>query len=262
MMLTLTDDEVHLWLADCSDFSSVQVLADCEELLDESEIIRAQRFLFSEHRQRFLLTRGLIRNVLSSYVTTIRPQSWVFENNQYGRPAIVKPQLSRTLHFTISHSRDIVAIAVAAVAEVGVDAEVRKSERPLYKIAKRFFSEQEYADLRSLTPALQEQRFYDLWSLKEAYIKACGMGLAIPLRQFSFNLDEEGSIAISFDAQRNDNPALWEFWQFQVWNHATIALALKSLFVRDGARLITRRLLGLEDFEDFEIALARSTRNS
>lgn len=262
MMLTLTNDEVHLWLADCSDFSSEQVLADCAELMDKSEKIRAQRFHFSEHRQRFLLTRGLIRSVLSSYATTIRPESWVFENNQYGRPAIVKPQLSRTLHFNISHSQNIVAIAVAAVAEVGVDAEVRKAERPLYKIAKRYFSEQEYADLRNLTPVLQEQRFYDLWSLKEAYIKACGMGLAIPLRQFSFNFDEENSIAISFDARRKDNPAHWEFWQFQVWNGATIALASKSLFAVDGAKLITRRLLSLEDYEDFEFALARSTRNS
>jgi 4'-phosphopantetheinyl transferase len=257
-MLTLSTNELQLWLADIETITCTKNLVRCQKLLSEEEQQRAKRFYFPRHRQRFVLTRGIIRLLLSRFVPEVNPDTWEFKINDYGKPAIADPLPPFDLHFNISHSQHYLAIVVGSVAEMGVDVEVSKPGRQLTKIARRYFSAAEFAALCGLAPELQTQRFYALWTLKEAYIKACGLGLAIPLSHFSFEFGEGDSIGIQFDWQRQDNEELWRFWQFQDSETTSLALALKSENSRDPVTITCRRLSGLDDYSRYELPLPGS----
>jgi 4'-phosphopantetheinyl transferase len=95
------------------------------------------------------------------------------------------------------------------------------------------------AQLLVLPQDQQQSRFYDLWTLKEAYIKACGMGLAIPLQHFSYGFAGDDGLTVEFDAQRNDVEAAWQFWQFSAGSDFKMAVAAKT-----GKEGLTQSLLG------------------
>src|SRR4029078_6585429 len=108
--------------------------------------------------------------------------------------------------------------------DVGVDVEDRTRKGETVQIADRFFSPVEVAALRALPEERQRERFFDYWTLKEAYIKARGMGLAIPLDQFSFLLEPDMPIRIAFDPRLADDPLAWQFEQFALGgSHQTSA---------------------------------------
>jgi len=120
-----------------------------------------------------------------------------------------------------------VALVMAFVAQgaVGVDVEYTRRQCRALAVAARYFSASEVADLRGLAADQQRARFFDLWTLKEAYIKACGMGLAIPLGSFSFDFSAP-EIRIAFDERREDRAELWRFWRLPLRDAHQLALAL------------------------------------
>jgi 4'-phosphopantetheinyl transferase len=209
----LPPGEVHVWYAFTDDLEHQDLLADCERLLDDGERARHQRLLIDRVRHEHLITRALARTSLSRYVP-VAPAAWVFAKNEWGRPEVQAPAEARWLHFNLSNTRGLVAIALARDLEVGVDVEfVERKTEPL-AIADRFFSESEVRALHAQAGAeAQRERFFAYWTLKEAYIKARGMGLAIPLGQFSFHLDESGPERISFGPEIEDDPTGWHFWR-------------------------------------------------
>jgi 4'-phosphopantetheinyl transferase len=119
------------------------------------------------------------------------------------------------LHFNLTNTRGLVVCAVSRVYEnVGVDAESLEHAGETVAIADRFFSPRETRALRALPPPRQRERFFRYWTLKESYIKARGLGLALPLEQFSFLLDEGPAIGIAFDPALGDDETRWRFGQF------------------------------------------------
>ncbi|MEX2130134.1 MAG: 4'-phosphopantetheinyl transferase superfamily protein [Pseudohongiellaceae bacterium] len=219
------ENSVHLWLADMADFTRPEMLGKCRSLLCETELERAKRFVFERHTNRLLITRGILRSLLSSYAEGIKPADWRFQFNEYGRPAIASPELDIPLYFNLSHSGQHLAVVVSRRPLTGVDVEQFSHRRRLLDIAGRFFSVQECRELEALAGALQLERFYSLWTLKEAYIKACGQGLAIPLREFSFSFPVKNRIAVQFDARRADSSGNWRFWLYRL-NEASLAVAV------------------------------------
>ena len=118
------------------------------------------------------------------------------------------------LRFNLSNTYGLIACAVTLDRELGVDVEDTERPGETVSIADGFFSRQEIAALRALPPDRQRSRFFDYWTLKEAYIKARGMGLAIPLDQFSFSLDDGPRIGVAFDPALGDDASTWQFEQF------------------------------------------------
>src|SRR5215468_8726573 len=187
--LALSSERVDLWFVFANEASAATELTErYRTLLTAPERQQQQRFYFAKDRHRYLLTRALVRTALSRYVP-IAACDWRFEPSAYGRPMIVNDhELVRGLSFNISHTDGLIVLAVTCAGLIGVDTEPASRDIPL-AIADRYFSPKEVAGVKALPAGLQPRRLLDLWTLKESYIKARGMGLSIPLHKFSFNLD-------------------------------------------------------------------------
>jgi 4'-phosphopantetheinyl transferase len=173
------------------------------------EFVRYRKFQFREDRHLFLVTRALIRSVLSQYAQAA-PSDWRFTVSEYGKPRVCSPAVSPTLHFNLANTRGLVACAVAvALEQVGVDAEQIDREVESVRLADRFFSPSEARAIRAMPADLQGQLFFAHWTLKESYIKARGLGLALPLDGFSFVLGN--SIDIVFGNHLVDDARRWRF---------------------------------------------------
>ena len=225
----LAPGEIHLWFAHDEEITDAGLISQYHRVMSPEETRRHQRFRFARHRHQYLVTRALVRSVLSFYHPEITPGEWQFGKNEYGKPHICSRFASTPpLQFNLSHTEQMIVLAVSPDDSIGVDVEYNQRRRETLAIADRVFSSSELEALLELESELQTERFFHLWTMKEAYIKACGMGLAIPLNEFSFHFDGVDSIAISFAPQRRDDPARWHFWGFQPGQHHPTGLAVKT----------------------------------
>ena len=155
-------------------------LVRMSRLLTPDETARGARFVRARDRDAFVLARALVRTQLSRYGPTA-PADWRFVTNTHQCPFVVDAQAgSPPLQFNLSHTDGLVAVAIVRGHRIGVDVEA--VTRPVLEaVPERHFAPDEVRDLRALPAAEQPQAFFDYWTLKEAYIKARGMGLALPL---------------------------------------------------------------------------------
>ena len=226
--MDVADNEIHLWFSCDRDIQEHTASEKYLRLLDESEKKRHQTFRFDQHKHQYLVTRALIRTVLSMYHPDVAPEQWQFKKNKHGKPFIGNVTSYDTVTFNVSHTDGLIVLAIAKTQEVGVDVEFLNRRGRLLEVADRYFSPSEIEALFSLPEEMQRTRFFDLWTLKEAYIKACGMGLAIPLRHFSYQLDTDTEIDITFDPARDDVAELWQFWSLEYDNLHPVALAVRN----------------------------------
>jgi 4'-phosphopantetheinyl transferase len=181
-----------------------------------------------------LATRAFIRLVLTQYAD-LRPSELRFRSNPYGKPEIDLPKSARILRFNLSHTRGLLVGAVTCGREVGVDVEAIDRMVDIEAIANRFFSTTEKVALQSLSVPERRQRFFEYWTLKEAFVKARGEGLSLPLDGFAFvKLDNEG-ITIKFDPILHEEPGNWHFALFQAELGHLIAVALRRRPDEEGA---------------------------
>ncbi len=157
-------------------------LRSLAQTLAAVERTRAERFVFQEHRERYIVTRGLLRTILGRYLN-LGPDQLEFWHNRFGKPALTTTCGGEQLRFNLSHSDDIVLYAIAG-REVGVDVERIRPDFVSEAIAKRFFSPREVAVLQALPPQVRTEAFYNCWTRKEAYVKAKGKGMSIALNDF------------------------------------------------------------------------------
>ena len=181
LRLDLSPAEVHVWRTNL-DVAKVLQGSFCG-WLDEEELNRASKFIFQKDRDRFIAAHVFLREVLSRYLH-VDPGEIRFEANEFGKPLVA----GDTLEFNLSHSRDISLLAVARNRSVGVDVEYIRSDLEIEAIARRFFSYSEVSDLLSLPQRVQNLAFFSGWTRKEAFIKARGQGLSIPLDGFDVSL--------------------------------------------------------------------------
>jgi 4'-phosphopantetheinyl transferase len=158
-------------------------IARLQPLLSPDEAARAARFRFERDRSAFIARRGILRLILGRYLGGDAFRE-AFEMNAYGKPRIPNGLIGDDLRFSASHSAGTALIAVARGREVGVDVEAMRGDIDPSAIAQRFFSPYEQTILSALAHGLRREAFFTCWSRKEAYVKARGMGLSIPLDQF------------------------------------------------------------------------------
>ncbi len=229
-MLDIPSNQIDLWLVEDSQVEATAIdevlLAKYLTLLNKEEQQRYERLLFPKHKKQFLISRALVRTSLAQYLDEA-PEDLVFTKNAYGKPRVGTANKDLKINFNLSHTDHFSVLAVSKESEIGVDTEFLTRQVDILKLAQRYFSESETSDIESLEASLLNERFFCLWTLKEAYIKACGMGLAIPLKDFSFHFNNK-NIAISFSEERDDSPEFWSLWQFIYKDGFQIALASKD----------------------------------
>lgn len=154
-----------------------------ESTLSADEEKRADHFHFEVDKNRFIVTHGGLRKILGRYLHC-DPAELTFSINQYGKPALV----NSAVEFNLSHSGDFALIAVTQGRKIGVDVERIRQGISSHVIAQQYFSKAEVAELQSLPIEQREAAFFTCWTRKEAYIKAQGLGLALPLESFDVSL--------------------------------------------------------------------------
>jgi 4'-phosphopantetheinyl transferase len=231
----LKNNEIHLWYCDGASISDKSLLDRYHLQLNNAEQKRLKQFQFPKDQHRYLVTRALVRNVLSLYISAIQPQQWKFVSNQNGKPAISNP-IFQPLKFNVSHTASVIVMAVTLQNEIGVDIELKSKSSRSMEIADHFFSPDEAAYLNSLPEHLQKERFCELWTLKEAYIKAKGVSLITSFDKFSFQFLNENHISFKSSKEKISS---WKFWLFEASEKYKIALAKESeekpvnIFIRE-----------------------------
>lgn len=218
----LTPGEVHVWYVFSDAVRDAELLDRYTAMMSPDERARQARFVFEEDQHQFLVTRGVLRTLLGKYLSR-EPTDCDFAVNDYGRPSLTGVD---DFDFNVSHTAGLVAFAFARVPEVGIDVEDVERRRVDPDLPRRFFSASEVAALEALPEPARVSRFFDYWTLKEAYIKARGMGLSLPLDGFSMHLDA-GAPRITFAPSIDDAPASWQFAQFHPSPRHRLAVAIR-----------------------------------
>lgn len=226
-MLELPPGTAHLWYVFQDEIRDPALLDAYRGLMTPAEAERQARFMFAKGRHEHLVTRALVRTTLSRYAP-VDPRAWSFAIGERGRPEIAGPEGAPPLRFNLSHTDGLIACLVTHDLDVGVDVEDTLRTSSTVDIADRFFSPSEVRELRAQPAERQRTRFFEYWTLKEAYIKARGMGLALPLDQFSFHLDEGPEIRISFDPRLVDDPESWQFSLYRPSGRHMMAAAIRK----------------------------------
>jgi 4'-phosphopantetheinyl transferase len=193
---------VVVWLANLPQVSDS--LTALEALLDKRERDRATRFRFPEDRARFIAGRGLLRHGLSLYAPQV-PAAMELAYSSMGRPVL--PGGYEAPQFSISHTRDVVALAFASGAQVGIDLEFTHPAVDQLELAERIMSEEDFQAFAALPREEKQPTFYRVWTRKEAYLKARGEGIATGLRDISVSF-KEGPITTVTD-RRDASAATW-----------------------------------------------------
>lgn len=205
MLRSLHPGDVHIWHRATASIDETSLRADVD-LLSAEEKIRHTRFMFDRDKRDFAVAHALLRRVLSRYAP-IAPGDWRFDGSPNQKPHVAAQQAGEPpLLFSLSHTHGVVACGVSRGLEVGIDVESIDRIVDAEAVARRFFAPSEIAMLDACAGDEHATRFVELWTLKEAYVKAIGRGLIVPLDQFSFSFDPVGRIQFTAEAGMNAGP--------------------------------------------------------
>lgn len=212
-----------VWLMAC-DAPEPALRQRCLAVLSESERARYAGHGAAGPRDRFLLGRAMLRVMLSRVVATVEPGAWRFEADEHGRPHVAFPVLPSPVYFNLSHTRGLLALIVGGVDEVGIDAECLERSRSVEALAAHYFAPGEQAWIHAAAPAQRRASFFEIWTLREAYAKARGLGLALPLSSYRFFLEGD-QCRLECDARCEDDPGRWQFHRFRPTRQHVVAVA-------------------------------------
>lgn len=191
--------------------------------LSASERERAARFHFERDRHSYVAAHALGRALLAAWTGIAGPR-WCFHTGAHGKPEVASPDWPRRLRLNLSHTRGLAAAVLTEETDVGIDVEWLDRQAAADAVAERFFAASECALLRAAPPTARVPTFLSLWTLKEAYVKAIGKGLAQPLDAFAFTLEPP---LIRFSDPRADRPQDWCFRQWRPTPAHLAAVALR-----------------------------------
>jgi 4'-phosphopantetheinyl transferase len=232
-MRSLALGEVEIFEVATTDERCLRRSVDYLSILCDRERRRHDAFHFERDRHLYRVSHALLRQCLSHY-HDIPPADWRFEEGTFGRPEIVARSGCPPLRFSLSHTHGLAACAVTLEMDIGLDVEAIDRDIDVASIAEHVFSVQERQCLAACGGSEQRDLFFRYWTLKEAYIKAVGAGMTLPLQSISFRNVTGGEPRIDFEDAIDDLPDRWRFWQSRPSNGNLhrMALAIASGPVR------------------------------
>jgi 4'-phosphopantetheinyl transferase len=197
----LPADEVHVWTVDLDSYAPESFTS----VLSKDEVERAGRFHFSTDRHHFTVARGLLRKLLAAYLKTTTHEL-NFKYGPQGKPALLA---AAPFNFNLAHSHGCAAYAFSANRELGIDLELVRAEFGGEEVAQRFFSPHEIETLLKVPAKFASDAFFNCWTRKEAYIKAIGEGLSMPLNLFDVSLAPGEPAALLRNRRNEDEVSRW-----------------------------------------------------
>lgn len=182
----LAAQQVHIWRSSLD--VSAATLAALRQLLSSDELERARRFVFERDRRRYAVARGVLRRLLAGYTATAASEL-VFSYEPEGKPVLALPGAAAALAFNLSHSAAWAVYGFTRQGRIGIDIEYHRDLKDMRQLAASIFSEQELAALDAVPMQQQQAAFYAGWTRKEAFVKALGAGLSLPLQGFAVSLN-------------------------------------------------------------------------
>jgi 4'-phosphopantetheinyl transferase len=196
--------------------------------LSEQEKQRAACFIRQKDRQRYCFSHGMLRTVLAYYLS-VDPQRIVFKNNSYGKPSLWHAVTQPDICFNMAHSENMVAVAVTCRASVGIDVEFIRELQDAHQIVTRNFSPEEQRYITGSAEKEFKDRFFTCWTLKEAFIKAIGMGLSHPLKTFNIVDSHTGTPISGWVTLQGSTDIKWYQLPFRPLPNYRAAVVLKNI---------------------------------
>jgi 4'-phosphopantetheinyl transferase len=197
------------------------------QILSGQEIEKSKRYYFEKDQRRYVQSHAILRIILGKILGE-SPASIQFVLNPYGKPYVNHLEGKADIYFNLSHSLAGVLIAVSQGIECGVDIEFQKEDFPSKEIAEHFFSENEIRAYLALPPEQQKEAFFNCWTRKEAYIKAKGKGLNIPLDSFDVSLAPNEPARLLQSRLEPDDIEQWSLVHLESWDQYSSALCANS----------------------------------
>ena len=204
--IALPEDEVHLWRVDLEAIRGEE--SRWQKALSSDESTRAARFHFARDRQHFIAARSWLRTILGGYLATDASRL-TFSYSKKEKPSLGQAFTASGVTFNVSHSGGVALLAITRHREIGVDVEQVRRDFDLEGIARRFFSAHEQQQLAGLADEKKPEAFFRCWTRKEAYIKATGEGLSLPLHQFDVSIAAGDTDALLAARPDDSEVALW-----------------------------------------------------
>lgn len=240
----LPPGEVHVWTHDPDRGHRRYGDRDWLPLLSPDERMQLGRFTRIEDRRRYGATRAMLRRVLSSYNDT-PPEAWRFQRGGKGRPEVSSPRTD--LRFNVTHTRGLICVMIGRDRRLGIDVEDRGRSLDTAALARRWLDEGEQRELRKL-PAMDRKLYMlQLWTLREAYLKARGIGVSALLGQIAFDVDEDGAVSARFTEGVEDQPESWHFELRWPGSHHILAVAAERGGDGEVPKILVRDLADLRE---------------
>ncbi len=210
---TLEETEAHIWKVPLR--WPVADIQHLQTLLADDERTKAQRFYFEKDRHAFIVSHATLRILLCHYLQlpVADAKKLSFSKNDYGKPELDSHSQKISLQFNISHSHDLALFAFTRTRIVGIDIEYKRDSIEYLQLAEHSFSPFEQKVLLSLPQLLQQDAFYNCWARKEAYIKARGLGLSLPLHLFDVSFQPGEPAALLASREDPLEVQRWSFYQ-------------------------------------------------
>ena len=243
MTSSILENEVHIWFCRPETIKDEEKLVTYRSVLSTQEIQQHDRFHFDKDKHSYLVSHALLRYALSKY-STVEASQWQFSCNSHGKPELKQHTAdldidAPAIKFNLTHTEGLCACVVTLHRACGIDAENIHRKNRLAAVAQRMFAEEELKVLHENTQ--DTHQFYNFWTLREAYVKALGTGLAGSSKDYYFSVDPDGSVDVNGRADTQDRTAninfknrrqaensQWQFCLFEPTKEHCLAVAFES----------------------------------
>jgi len=221
-------EEAHVWFCRPDEITAPDLLANYQSMLSADERKKHQRFYSEKDRHDYLISHALVRKVLSRY-RDVKPSEWKFRAGKHGKPEIVQANTDSPLLFNLTHTKGLCACAVTSGSPCGIDVEMTARNNNLQKIAERMFAAEELAAMTPLNKDASRKAFFTYWTLREAYLKAIGRGLAGSSKDVYFSVDDEIDILFKQTCSGFQDGKYWQFQLFTPTENHIAAIAINQV---------------------------------
>jgi len=221
-------EEVHIWMVDLNISQTIQQHFE-KSFLSEEELTKAKGFKFNHHRLQFSASHGYLKLILARYLDCC-PSIIEYGIKKYGKPFLKNPTTQYKIRFNMSHSQDIALYAVTLDTEVGVDIEIIKENLNILDLIEHVFTTREKSIFKEIEEDKKTKVFYDVWTRKEAYLKATGEGLNFPLNKIEVIVHQNEQVRL-LNVEENQSVNPWFLYSLEMPGYsASIAIERKKKY--------------------------------